>query len=584
MSARTCMRYAQEPGLQIDQNPGHQCASQRAWKIRHAGVHLLIGAFLMSLAWLAHFSQSRNIGFYSDDQTFAVPALSWSPTDLRHFIVGQLLSYPEPQGRPLGFILGVVFAYLGDHLAGVNGMFIVGWLILSTNAILFYHLLDRCFSRPIPLLGAIAFLLFPADTTRPFLCHDHILQPALTFMLIASHLYLSGGIFRRILAYLSVALCLFTYETALLPFFAIPLLDRDRSPQWRKRFIRHIIVLLTIIALVGVSRKLGHEYRTEQANGSKGLILLEIISGSIIGPAVAAFTFVWRAITAGVHLCKVPVDIFILLSAAGVFWLIFQLSDRSSETSTDIRRAAVFGAAAIGLSYILSFTHFPPVWIEGQETSVHLAAAIGGSTLFAAGCAWILHRSKHRLIATTIIALYLGLLFISATAEQDGYVTIWQERQQFWRQVVELCPDLTDHTLIICDGQTPQPVHFVLASCWSDSLVLGQMYQMPAGFTEIPQVSCFPADSTGKGWRTWLTRDPTGRAIWSQAPYGRKLGSELVEGNTILLHMNSNGLLTRLGGAVQIAGKPFHLRTMASPGKAALDTQRFYDVLIGNSR
>jgi hypothetical protein len=554
--------------------------------LRNVGVQFLVWGFLLSLAWLAHFSQSRNIGFYSDDHTFAVPTLNWSAGDLRHFIGGQLVSYPEPQGRPLGFIIGVVFAYVGDRIDGVNGMFMVGWWILSANAILFYHLLHRCFSRPIPMLGAIGFLLFPADTTRPFLCHDHILQPALTFTLLAAHLYLGGGRLRRIFAYLVAALCLFTYESALLPLFAIPLLERARDRQWRRGFVRHVVVLVMLIALVGLSRKLGHEYRTEQANGSKGLILLEVISGSVIGPAVAGFTFVWRAITATIHLWKTPGDLLVLIPAAGVFWLILQLNGErpAAEPSSDVRRAALFGAAAVGISYLLSFTHFPPVWIEGQETSVHLAAVIGGSTLFAAACAALMRRAKHRLIVFACIAIYLGLLFVSATAEQDGYVAIWQARQQFWRQLLEICPDLENQTLIICDGQMPQPVHFVLGSCWSDSLVLGQVYRMPAEFTEIPQVSCFPADATGKGWRTWLARDSGSRVVWSQAPYGRKLGSELVEGKTILLHMDERGLLTRVSGNVAIGGKPFRLKNAAKKGNAALQRLRFYEVLVGAER
>ena len=387
-------------------------------------------------------------------------------------------------------------------------------------------------------------------------------------------------------AYLVAALCLFTYESALLPMFAIPLLDRARDQRWRRGFIRHVFVLVGLIALVGLSRKLGHEYRTEQANGSKGIILLEVISGSVIGPMVAAFTFVWRATTATIHLWRTPVDLLILIPAVGVFWLILRLMGKrpSPESGSDARHAALFGAAALGISYLLSFTHFPPVWIEGQETSVHLAAVIGGSTLFAAICAELIRRAKHELIAFSMIAIYLGLLFVSASAEQDGYVAIWQRRQQFWRQLLETCPDLENQTLIICDGQMPQPVHFVLGSCWSDSLVLGQVYQMPADFSEIPQVSCFPTEASGKGWRTWLTRDPSGRVVWSQAPYGRKLGSELVEGKTILLHMNERGLFTRVSGTVDIGGKPFRLRNAAAKGKAPLRTLRFYDVLVGAGR
>src|ERR1700761_2946532 len=65
--------------------------------------HVAVIGFLFALAWLAHFTQSRNIGFYSDDHTFAVRPLSWSPEDFNLWMRTQAISYPEPQGRPLGF-------------------------------------------------------------------------------------------------------------------------------------------------------------------------------------------------------------------------------------------------------------------------------------------------------------------------------------------------------------------------------------------------------------------------------------------------------------------------------------------------
>ena len=343
--------------------------------------------FLFTVAWLAHFSQSRNIGFYSDDQTFAVRPLSWSADEFNFWLRTKTISYPEPQGRPLGFTLGVVFAYLGNRLDGVDGMFMVGWFILSLNTILFYYLLRRCFCGSMPLLGAIAFLLFPADTTRPFLCHAHILQPSLTFMLIAAHLYLGGSVARRILSYFVATLCLITYESAMLPFVAIPLLETARDDKWRRRFRRHIAAVLLIIAFIGLTRKLGHEYRTEEANGSKITVLVDIIAGSVIGPAAAVSTFGMRAWNVLQHLWQLPGDMIGVLGAALVFALVLRLSanriSTASVPSSDITRAIQFGLISLLASYLLSFTHFPPVCLQGQTTSVHLAAAIGGATLFA---------------------------------------------------------------------------------------------------------------------------------------------------------------------------------------------------------
>jgi hypothetical protein len=533
--------------------------------------HAAICIFIFATAWLAHFSQSRNIGFYSDDQTFAVRPLSWSAADFNLWLRTKTISYPEPQGRPLGFTLGVVFAYLGDRLDGVDGMFIIGWCILSLNAILFYYLLRRCFSPPMPLLGTLAF----------------ILQPSLTFTLSAAHLYLNGSLPRRILSYFIATLCLITYESAMLPFVAIPMLEISRDEKWRRRFIRHIVTVFLIIAFIGLTRKLGHEYRTEEANSSKITVLLDIVAGTVIGPAAAISTFAIRIWNVLQHLWQSPVDTAAMLAAALVFALVLRLTAKGSRAgsvpSKEITRAIQFGLLALVASYLLSFTHFPPVCLQGQTTSVHFAGVIGGATLFAAACSWLMNRSRPW-VATATIAIYLGILFSWAQVVQSGYVTLWQERQQFWTRLIDLCPDLTDGTLIICDNQPPQPNSLMPVSCWSDSVVLEESFAFPDSFAQTPQVSCFPADSTRHGWRSWLTRDPQGQVVWNQSPYGRRKGAELIEGNTILLHMDNEGKLTRATGTANIAGQPFRLKTLVPRGVPHYPTLRFFDILTRAAR
>jgi hypothetical protein len=101
----------------------------------------------------------------------------------------------------------------------------------------------------------------------------------------------------------------------------------------------------------------------------------------------------------------------------------------------------------------------------------------------------------------------------------------------------------------------------------------------PATFSQTPQVCCFPSDRGAHGWRTWLKRDESGRVIWDKSPYGREAGSELVEGNTILLHVDDNGGITRVAGDVDIGGKAFRLKSLVPRGLPQFPTLRFYDVL-----
>jgi hypothetical protein len=315
--------------------------------------------------------------------------------------------------------------------------------------------------------------------------------------------------------------------------------------------------------------------------------LVDIFAGSIIGPAAALSTFAIRIWNVLQHLWQSPADIIAMLSAALIFALVLRLSANRTTArpiqSTEIARAVQFGTVALLVSYLLSFTHFPPVCLQGQTTSVHLAAVIGGATLFAAACGWLINRSRPA-VATVTIAIYLGILFSWSQIVQTGYVTLWQERQQFWTRIIDLCPDLTDGTLIICDNQPPQPNSLMPVSCWSDSVVLQESLAFPSTFAQMPQVSCFPADATNVGWRTWLTRDSQGRVIWSQSPYGRKKGAELIEGNTILLHMDNTGKLTRVAGTVDIAGQPFQLKPPAPRGVPRYPALPFYAVLTQAAR
>ncbi len=564
--------------------------------------HLAVCAFVFAVAWLAHFSQSRNMGFYSDDMTFAVPPLTWQLHDVARWINTQIRIYPEPQGRPLGFLLGLIIPYFGYQLGGVPGMFVLGWIILSVNTLLFYYLLRRCLRPPLPLFGAMFFLLFPADTTRPFLCHAHVLQPSLMFLLVAGHFYLNGRWWRRALSYVVIAACLVTYETALLPFLAVPLLERARDRRWLIRFGLHGVIVGAIVVAVYVTRMHGGEYRAVEASASKFKTVGEIVAGSIIGPVAVAKACVQRAFQGARDLFLRPAELIGFIAALGVFVLSFGLGYRRARVSDDasrvllsidVRRAARFGAAAMLVSYLFCFTHFPPWCTEGQETSVHLAATIGACTLLAAGAGNVyLLRPRQALlrrcwpaVSLFLIALYFTLIFSSSLDVQKAYVSLWRQKQQFWTQVLDLCPDIREGTMVVCDGQLAQPVidhhaiWFMPPNCWSDSLVLRYSYQMPGAWKVIPQVSAFPAEVTGHGWRTWLTRDKAGRVVWKEEPYGRKKGDPLMESNTILLHVTPDGRVTRSQHTVDIEGLPFRLNDVVPRRPSELPTLPLYSIL-----
>jgi len=145
---------------------------------------------LFLVIWVSNFLLSNSFGLYEDDYSHISPRMASDPSTLMPILVSNFAVWP--QGRPLHFSFPKIFGYIGFSLSGLRGIYVIGALILTLNAFLFYLLLRRLGSESFALLGSFAFCLFPADTTRPFLTHAIGYQPSLTFLLIATHLYLSG--------------------------------------------------------------------------------------------------------------------------------------------------------------------------------------------------------------------------------------------------------------------------------------------------------------------------------------------------------------------------------------------------------
>ena len=176
---------------------------RRRWNI---ALDLLSIAIIL---WVAHYFLFRSLGLYEDDYAFISQPFGWSLSDLLGYlkVVATL-----PQGRPLGFFLPHALAFVAGKLGGLSVVYIVAYAIQTTNAFLFYFLLRRIGLRATAAIGALAFGLFPADTTHILLVHTLGLHSSLTFLLLASHFYVSGN---RTLAHLFSLMSLITYESRL---------------------------------------------------------------------------------------------------------------------------------------------------------------------------------------------------------------------------------------------------------------------------------------------------------------------------------------------------------------------------------
>jgi hypothetical protein len=540
--------------------------------------------FLCVLCWCSHFAHFRQFGFYEDDHYFAAPTMNWTPADAVHWIVENTRHFPEPQGRPVGFVLGGILPWIGWHLGGLPGMYLVGYVIFAVNANLFYFLLRRCLCEPMPVIAAVGFILFPADTTRPFLNHQDILQPAIAFMLGACHLYINRGLPSRILAYVLILLALLSYETAALPFIFFPLLMRRWDLSWLARFGLHGLVIVCLFgSLAGVRGHFGEE-RASGALADRQKVEHLIRDGTRIGINTVKTICRVRAIQGlndalsrprvrrGIVVCG--------LSVIAATWWAAGCTDRRKNywmLFPDLARAAAYGVAALSISYVLSFTHYPPDFQVGRMTSTHLAATFPVAVLMAAFASLPMAlppKAWGAVLCGTIAAAYFSLLFRRAQYEQESYAAIWHARQVFWTKVIDLCPDLKDGTLVIVDGGVPRPEYYMDSSSWSDYMVLDQVWDFRGKhFGRNPELFCFrPNPATGgPTWQAGITHQVGGPFLWHHPPEMLQADSPVFSGNTILLHADERGNVTRQTGTIRLAGSDFKLK---DPDPAAAEYPR----------
>jgi len=414
---------------------------------------------LALVAWLADFVLVKGYGYYSDDWTHIVWRLNYTLADFwRELRLG--FQDGGAGGRPLGVPIPGAVAGLGYRLGGTLGIYFLTYLGLVLNAALVRAILGRLFSPRAAFLGACAFLLFPADTTRPFLEHGAQLQPSLTLGLVA--LWLAP---RTRLACLPAFACLTLYEIPFLLYFwgapGYTALCTGKTPS-RKAHLA--LCAGAMLALMLWRRSLG-ESRVQQALGSPLELIGRSLGSMLIGPWVSASGYprAWfEALIAptlgGVLLC---------LALAAVM----RLTSPPPPTRPPGKALWLQGLLLWVGSYSLTLTHFPPIQLGGQQTSTHLAAAVGAAWM-AAACAELRPR---------LVLLGLALTGSYQWGIQQDYVRSWALQRQFMSQVLRLAPDLSSQDMLVLDGPLPPQPRAVLAHSWADGTALRNCLQTPDG-------------------------------------------------------------------------------------------------------
>lgn len=567
---------------------------------------------LLLVGWIAEFSLSGRLGLYEDDYFF----IGYAMGDDGAYLADRLRNVASwPQGRPVGFLLPALLTFVGDHLGGLQAIYVVGFLVVSLNAFLCYLVLRVHHPRLVAVSGALFFLLFPGDTTKMLLTHAFQLQPSLTFLLLAALLYLRGW---KLPAYVVSAGSLLAYESGFLPFFAVPLLARRWDRRLPGELARHLAILVGIMVLaVLVRQAFGEERVTSSASGVAD-ILPRVAGSLVLGPIRALLMFVYGPLRE-----LRGWDLTTLLAAGAclpvVMWALFrEASEEPQETghaarapiggqrlpreagaeaefadaSAPARRgwrsllaAGPFGESArllgaglvlLVFAYGLAFTHFPPNAVMGRGTSVHLAATFGSAVVFAALASALVRAARRRrlgLYAVSALALYLAVLVGYQVTIQRDLAQSWQVQRAFWTQVIELSPDLEAGTVVLFPMEDP-PTRYIATSSWGDAIALEQLYRLPREWSEPPRLF-----SVERNWSDRVAVRDGQLSWWMPAAWWDERWAPLPQGNVIFLEL-VDGRLQRRQGTLPVAGQT--LRLKASPPGASAPWPRgpLYDYLI----
>lgn len=562
--------------------------------LRFSDKNVLVSLIFLSLTiWVAHFLNFLHFGLYEDD--YSLISAAWRTSDFLENTRWALLDFPT--GRPVGFFLLGFFGFIGERLGGLSLLYMMGFAVVALNVSLFYLLFRKLSTETTALVGALAFGLFPADTTHIFLTHSLCLQVSLTFLLVATLCYLSG---KRILSYLVILGSLLTYESPYMVFLATPLLRVKWDKALVKDLFRHVAIMTAIVLVVVILRVVTGEERVGEIRGNILGILVKIAAAFVIGPAVSMAQFVNAPIRAVLNwdwsLTVVSIASLIIFT-----WMLrrsISCSSRDQENGlavsqghdtggTKVPQAAVShmrmwqlylaSLIMLSLAYALSFTHYPPVASYGRLTSVHLAAAFGGSLLFACICSQVLSfasRFPLRIFIVILISLYMSLIMAYRVMIQTEFVRAWQNQRSFWASVLNVAPDMTEDTVIFVVNTNLPKTAFILSNSWADPIIPAQLFNFPAHWTNPPRVFVvnriwFKAMIRAGNQLKWMVPTASWDAHWEIIP----------DSNLILLEMQ-NGKLVRRFGSIKIDGLDLHLKDMPLGAKLNYEKGPLFDYLI----
>ena len=528
------------------------------------------------ITWIAHFWYFNHLGLYEDDYAFIGNILTMDFSRFVDFVKNMNLSFF--QGRVVGFNILFFSGYFAGKLGGLPLIYISAYLLALTNNILFYLFLQRLWNQPIFVLtGTLAFTLFPADNTRAFLTHIHIL-PALTFLLLAFLSYLND---KKFWSYLLITASFLSYETCFLLFITAPFLTKKPQSEIFKELIKHLFILGTIFLVVLILRKLTGDGRVGDLDIATAISTP--IRQIITGPFVCLGTFFYRPWQT-LHNLRGELLIFVPLSLLMLLWLFLQNSRFSGLDSGEnwpiIKKLSLLGISLLFLAYPLTFT-VPATMISGRDSRVHTAAVVGASILggiLGYLIVYLANSYRQKNLAALLLATYFSLLIGFGIIVQQQNKLSWKYQQAFWADVIQLAPDLNDGQVILVDAPSLPWGSQLYPFAWSMPSVVGQLYQFPWQWKNVPKLYKLNPDwqlKIAANGEIALNND--NGLLFFYYPWEP---ARQVKTSEIILLQEKDGKLVRTTTPIVAGAKKFSFKPLTNSTINSFDKGYLYDYLI----
>jgi hypothetical protein len=485
----------------------------------------------------AHFTRLSQLGLYEDDYWSIAPHLGEPLSKLRGLARGYFTEWPT--GRPLNYLLPAALSAVGSRAGGLTGVYAIAAAWLALNGLLVYLAARRIGSEAGALVAAVAYLLYPADSTRLLLTHAAHVQGAMTFLLLGCWLWLLGG-WRRALSYPVVALCLLSYESTFLPFLVLPLCVPIERTRLVRTWATHAGAIALVVGLDAAIRVAKRDVRALAAVGQPAESLRRVVTSLWLGPVTSVTSF-FRGVKIGLE----SLDPLAVLAALVVtLVLLVALANARPEPKAERpgQDTGIFAArlppwrvlvAALltwSIAYALTLTNYPPTQEMSRLTSTHVAAAWPAALAFAALFDLLRGAGRWRgRVVTGVMVAWLAALVGYQHVLQRGYVRAWDEQRRFWKELTLRSPDVGPGWAVVVTGPPRDFNPVILSNSWSDYIVHRHIYGTEPGPEDVAfahlgfvheQVAF---ERNGEAWRwrpefwwggPWLSIDPTRLALF----------------------------------------------------------------------